>query len=299
MMSNHNKAIFLVLMSGIVWSFGAVVVKSMIDPQLYQLPYLIIRGLTVASIISVYLLFNDKIDFIKNLLAFDKTTIVGGLLLTSTFIGFIYSITNTTAAVTLLMFALIPFLASIIAFILIKEKISKKNLIAMLIALSGVIIMVFQGKITGSLFGLITGLIASIGFAGFTVMLRKKNDLKKFYILVYAGIFCAIFSFIILMGLQGSIYIPLRNILLSLLHGTIVGSGLILYSIGSKKLLSGELTLLSLLEVIGGILWAWVPFLGVNETPGFYTLVGGFIICISIMINSANFDVSRLRKQIR
>ena len=58
MMSNHNKAIFLVLMSGIVWSFGAVVVKSMIDPQLYQLPYLIIRGLTVASIISVYLLLN-------------------------------------------------------------------------------------------------------------------------------------------------------------------------------------------------------------------------------------------------
>ena len=84
-----------------------------------------------------------------------------------------------------------------------------------------------------------------------------------------------------------------------MLHGTIVGSGLILYSIGSKKLLSGELTLLSLLEVIGGILWAWVPFLGVNETPGFYTLVGGFIICLSIIINSSNFDVSRLRKQIR
>jgi DME family drug/metabolite transporter len=298
-MSDHTKAVILVLISGIIWSFGAVVVKSMVDPQLYRLPYLIIRGITVASIICIFLLIKDRKNFLKNFFTFDMVTIFGGLLLTCTFIGFIYSITSTTAAVTLLMLALMPFLASIIAYVAIKEKISKKNFTAMIIALTGVIIMVLQGKISGSLFGLLTGLVASLGFAGFTVMLRSKNDIKKFYILVYAGIFCAIFSFTILLISDGSAYIPLINIALSLIHGSLVGSGLILYSLGSKKLLSGELTMLSLLEVIGGILWAWVPFLGVNETPSTYTLIGGFIICFSIAINSVNFDKKRLIKQVR
>ena len=57
-------------------------------------------------------------------------------------------------------------------------------------------------------------------------------------------------SFTILLVSNGSIYIPLKNIFLSIVHGSLVGSGLILYSLGSKKLLSGELTMLSLLEVI-------------------------------------------------
>tara|TARA_B110000858_G_scaffold78976_1_gene91557 strand:- start:16 stop:912 length:897 start_codon:yes stop_codon:yes gene_type:complete len=298
-LSDHSKAAILVIISGLIWSFGAVVVKSMVDPQLYQLPYLIIRGITVALIICIFLLVKDRGNFLKNFFTFDKITIYGGLLLMCTMIGFIYSITNTTAAVTLLMLALMPFLASIIAFVVIKEKISKKNFIAMIFALIGVIIMMLQGKISGSLFGLLTGLVASLGFAGFTVMLRSKNDIKKFYILIYAGIFCAIFSFTILLISDGSIYIPLKNIFLSIVHGSLVGSGLILYSLGSKKLLSGELTMLSLLEVIGGIIWAWVPFLGVNETPGSYTLLGGFIICLSIAINSVNFDKDRLIKQVR
>ena len=231
-MSDHSKAAILVIISGLIWSFGAVVVKSMVDPQLYQLPYLIIRGITVALIICIFLLVKDRGNFLKNFFTFDKITIYGGLLLMCTMIGFIYSITNTTAAVTLLMLALMPFLASIIAFVVIKEKISKKNFIAMIFALIGVIIMMLQGKISGSLFGLLTGLVASLGFAGFTVMLRSKNDIKKFYILIYAGIFCAIFSFTILLVSNGSIYIPLKNIFLSIVHGSLVGYGLILYSLG-------------------------------------------------------------------
>ena len=114
-MSEHIKAVIIVVLSGLIWSFGPLVVKNMIDPQIYQLPYLIIRGLTVALIIAAYLIIKEQKNFILNIIKIDKVSVIGGLCLTTAMIGFIYSISNTTAAVTLFMLALMPFLASLIA----------------------------------------------------------------------------------------------------------------------------------------------------------------------------------------
>jgi drug/metabolite transporter (DMT)-like permease len=296
-MKEHTSSVIIVIIAGLIWSFGAVVVKNMTDPQSYQLPYLIIRGLTVAMIVGSYLFFKDRKYFFINLLNIDKITIFGGILLTITFIGFIYSITNTTAAVTLLMLALMPFFASLIAYLFINERISKKNLVAMIIAFFGIVIMVLQSQLSGSTFGLITGFISSLGFAGFTVALRSKNNNEKFYILIIGGLLCSLICSIILIIMNFSIEIPINNILLSITHGLLVACGLILYSIGSKKLLSGELSLLSLLEVVGGIFWAWLPFMNVNEIPDFYTMLGGLIICISIIINSTNIEITFFQKK--
>ena len=128
-MSEHIKSVIIVVLSGLIWSFGPLVVKNMIDPQIYQLPYLIIRGLTVTLIISAYLIIKEQKNFIQNIIKIDKVSVIGGLCLTTAMIGFIYSISNTTAAVTLFMLALMPFLASLIALVFIKEKISNLDVI--------------------------------------------------------------------------------------------------------------------------------------------------------------------------
>lgn len=298
-MSSHSKAIIIVILSGLIWSFGPLVVKNMIDPHIYQLPYLVIRGLTVAIIISCYLLINEGISFLEKILKIDKTTMIGSLSLTTAFLGFIYSISFTTAAVTLFMLALMPFLASIIAFIFLTEKISLQNFISMVIALIGTVIMIYASSFSGSIFGLIMGFISSLGFAAFSVTLRSKSDFKKFYILVYGGIFCALISSTIMIVQDQSFFIPSKNIFLSIFHGVIVASGLILFSIGSKQLLSGELTMLSLLEVVGGIFWTWLPLFGVNEVPSTNTIIGGIVICLAIAMNSYRFDKNRMQNLTR
>ena len=182
-MSDHLKAVLIVVMSGFIWSFGPLVVKSMINPQMYQLPYLVIRGTTVALIIGFYLSINEGSSFAKKILTIDKITIIGGLSLTTAFLGFIYSISYTTAAVTLFMLALMPFLASILAFIFLSEKISFQNLISMIIAFIGTLVMIYASAFSGSFFGLLMGFISSLGFSAFTVTLRSKSDFKKFYII--------------------------------------------------------------------------------------------------------------------
>ena len=61
---------------------------------------------------------------------------------------------------------------------------------------------------------------------------------------------------------------------------------MILYAIASKNIQAAELTLLSLTEVIGGIFWVWLPWLGINEVAATNTIIGGFLIFIAIFYYS-------------
>ena len=76
---------------------------------------------------------------------------------------------------------------------------------------------------------------------------------------------------------------PTINSYLSLLHGVIVASGLILYSLGAKYLPSAELALLSLMEVVGGVLWVWIPIFGINQVPSLTVILGGIIITSAVI----------------
>ena len=76
---------------------------------------------------------------------------------------------------------------------------------------------------------------------------------------------------------------PEINSYLSLLHGLIVATGLILYSIGAKYLPSAELALLSLMECVGGVIWVWIPIFGINEVPSLTVIIGGIIITLAVI----------------
>ena len=77
-----------------------------------------------------------------------------------------------------------------------------------------------------------------------------------------------------------------KNEALFAIHGTIVCLGMILYTIASINIPAAELTLLSLTEVIGGIFWIWLPWLGINEIPATNTIIGGFLIFLAIFYYS-------------
>ena len=148
--------------------------------------------------------------------------------------------------------------------------------------------MSFDSKGEGTLFGLINGLLSSLGFAGFTVSLRWRKKTPKFTTVAIAGIFCAAVSLLVLLFNDSNILISLKSTSLSALHGFLVCSGLILYSTKSKYLPAADLTLLSLTEVLGGILWVWLPVFGINEVPSTNTLIGGAVITFAIIFYGFN-----------
>ena len=283
---NPKIAIPVVLFAGILWSFGPLVVRYMDSPNQVPWQYIFGRGLTIFIILNLYLYFEEGIKFWKNYLKIGTSGIIGGSGLGIAMISFIYSITNTTAAITLLCLAAMPFFTALLAFIFLKEQISLSVWISIFIATIGIIIMAFGNTGENSIVGFIFGITSSVGFSVFSVTLRWRKETPKFTTVAFAGLFCFIFATAMIF-LKGQVFFSTSyNSSLFSLHGTLVCLGLILYSIGSKAIPAAELTLLSLTEVIGGIFWVWLPLFGINEVPDTNTIIGGFFLFISLFYYS-------------
>jgi len=285
-LKNEKIAIPLVLFAGILWSFGPLVVRYMDSPDLVPWQYIFGRGLTIFIILNLYLYFEEGINFYKNYKKVGRSGLIGGSGLGIAMITFIYSITNTSAAVTLLCLATMPFFTAILAYLFLKEKISINVWISIFLATVGIIIMAVGNTEKNSLLGFLFGITSSIGFSVFSVSLRWRKETPKFTTVAVAGLFCFVFASIIILITKQNFFSTSYNSSMFSLHGTLVCFGLILYSIGSKAIQAAELTLLSLTEVVGGIFWVWLPLFGINEVPTTNTIVGGFFLFISLVYYS-------------
>tara|TARA_Y100000590_G_scaffold423512_1_gene529480 strand:+ start:479 stop:1384 length:906 start_codon:yes stop_codon:yes gene_type:complete len=285
-LKNPRVAIPIVLFAGLLWSLGPLVVRNMENPHLVPWQYIFGRGLTIFVLLNLYLFFEEGKNFYKNYYKIGLSGVIGGSGLGVAMIAFIYSITNTSAAVTLLCLAAMPFFTALLAFLFLREKISINVWISIIIATVGIVIMAIGNSGEKSLIGFVFGLTSSIGFSVFSVTLRWRKETPKFTTVAFAGFFCMMFSSIIILSNDLVFFSSSYNGFLFSLHGTLVCFGLILYSIGSKAIPAAELTLLSLTEVIGGIFWVWLPLFGINETPSTNTIIGGFFLFVSIFYYS-------------
>tara|TARA_Y100000590_G_C15483216_1_gene924817 strand:+ start:45 stop:950 length:906 start_codon:yes stop_codon:yes gene_type:complete len=285
-LKGYKPAITIILLAGILWSFGPYVVRHIDQPETVPWQYLFTRGIVIFILLNTFLFFEEGTEFLKNYLKIGLAGIIGGIGLGTAMITFIWSITNTTAAVTLLCLAAMPFITALLGFLFLKEEVSFNVWVAIAIATIGIIIMAFETTAKNTIEGLLFGLASALGFSIFSVSLRWKKDTPKFTTVAIAGIFCAIVSFVMIIILDQQIFSTSKNQALFSLHGTFVCLGLILYSMGSKIIPAAELTLLSLTEVIGGIFWVWIPILGINEIPSNNTIIGGFFIFMSIIYYS-------------
>ena len=210
-MIKNSSAILIVLIAGLFWSFGPLVVRYIDDAHLIPWQYLFFRGSIIFLVLNIYLFLAEGNKFLRNYNKIGLSGLIGGVSLGIANISFILSITTTTAAVTMMMLATQPFVAAILAYIFLKEKIRFTTLIAIIVAAAGIIFMSFDSKGEGTLFGLLNGLLSSLGFAGFTVSLRWRKKTPKFTTVSIAGIFCAIVAVLVLLFYDSNIFISVKN----------------------------------------------------------------------------------------
>ena len=140
-LKNPRIAVPVVLFAGLVWSFGPLVVRYMNDPQLIPWQYIFGRGLTIFILLNLYLFFEEGKNFYKNYFRIGLSGLLGGSGLGIAMISFMFSITNTSAAITLLCLAAMPFFTALLAFLFLREKISLNVWISIIIATVGIGIM--------------------------------------------------------------------------------------------------------------------------------------------------------------
>ena len=292
-LKNQKAAVPIVLLAGLFWSFGPYVVRNIDAAHTVPWQYLFTRGLVIFILLNIFLYLEEGLDFYKNYFKVGISGLVGGSGLALAMISFIWSITNTSASVTLLCLAAMPFITALLGFLFLKEKISISVWISIIVAASGIIIIALGNKNPGSIGGLFFGLMSALGFSIFSVSLRWQKKTPKFTTVSLAGLICFIISALFIINKDLSFLSTSKNQGLFATHGALVCIGLILYSLGSKNIPAAELTLLSLTEIIGGIFWVWLPWLGINEIPSNNTIIGGFLIFISIFYYSFTIQTNK------
>ena len=292
-LKNQKAAVPIVLLAGLFWSFGPYVVRNIDAAHTVPWQYLFTRGLVIFILLNIFLYLEEGLDFYKNYFKVGISGLIGGSGLALAMISFIWSITNTSASVTLLCLAAMPFITALLGFLFLKEKISISVWISIIVAASGLIIIALGNKNPSSLGGLLFGLMSALGFSIFSVSLRWQKKTPKFTTVSLAGLICFIISALFIINQDLSFLSTSKNQGLFATHGALVCIGLILYSLGSKNIPAAELTLLSLTEIIGGIFWVWLPWLGINEIPSNNTIIGGFLIFISIFYYSFTIQTNK------
>ena len=284
MKNNYFFGFVLVVVSGLIWSLGAPMIRFLEDAENYRLPFLFYRGLTIFLVVIAYVYIREGRDFLNTLKRIDVWSLFGGLVLALAMFSYIYALTTTSVAVTLLMLALSPILSAFLGYLILGEGLSRTTLVNMIIVAVGVIVMVWNADKSGTLIGATYGFFMALGFAIYTITLRHNPEIPKLLTPALAGFFGLILALILILLTGESFEMPQINVGLSFMHGLVVSAGLILFGLGAKYLPSGELVLLTLFEVIAGIFWAWLPIIGINEVPDTNTIIGGAFIFLAIVI---------------
>ena len=267
---------FLVFLGACSLSFGGLIVKSFEGATLWQI--LFWRSLFFILIVTLFLLLTYKT---KVLYAFKKSGLpglIGGIVLSSGFCGYVFAMYNTTVANTNFIIQTQILFLAIFGYIFLKEKISKITLISIFLAIAGVILMIGSSLSPGQMTGNLAAFIMPISFAILILVIRKYPHVDMIPLQLIAGIVAMVVGYLI----AGKINISYHDIFLGFLAGFFqLGFGFIFITIGARNTPSAVVGIIMITEAVLGPLWAWMF---ANENPPMIVLIGGSVVIFAVLL---------------
>ena len=265
----------LLLFGGFCLSWGGLIVKSFEQASIWQI--LLLRSFFFILALMLFLLFTYKKNTLKIMKDSGFPAILGGFVMSFSFIAFILAMTQTTVANVVFIISTQTMFLAIFGYFYLKEKVSLMGSLSIFLAMSGIIIMVGDSLSSGSLFGNLVALAIPINFAILVMIIRKYSNLDMVPAVFYSGIFALIYG----LFFTESFVFTKHDILMGFLLGVPqMALGFICITIGSRTTASATIGLLMLSETLCGPIWAWL------------FLTGGAIIISAIILKS--FDKNKI-----
>ena len=266
----------LIFFGALSLSFGGLIVKSFEGATLWQI--LFWRSLFFSLTVLTFLIITYKRKVLKSFYDSGLPGFIGGLILSIGFCGYVFAMYNTTVANTNFIISLQILFLAIFGFFFLKEKINLITLISIILAMSGVLLMVGNSLSPGELSGNLAAFTMPITFAVLIMIVRKFPSVD----MVPAQFVAGISSCLIGLSLSPTIMISPHDIFLGFLAGFFqIGFGFIFITIGARTTPSAMVGIIMLSESVLGPIWA---FLFVSEIPSLYGLIGGAIILFAVLL---------------
>ena len=268
----------LLLFGGFCLSWGGFIVRSFESADPWDILFL--RTSFFFLGVSTFLLLIYKKNALKVIKNSGLPGLLGGFVMSFSFISFVFAMMNTSVANVVFIISTQTMFLAILGYFYLKEKVSLISLISIILAMTGIFVMVGDSITQGTLFGNLIALVIPISFSVLVMLVRKNSNLDLVPAVWYASIFSGIYSIIMVESFNFSNHDIFMGFLLGVPQLTF---GFICITIGSKTTRSVTVGLLMLTETIFAPLWVW---LFLKEIPPFSVFIGGLIIIFAIIIKS-------------
>ena len=275
----------LLLFGGFCLSWGGFIIRSFEEASIWQILFL--RSFFFLLALIAFLLLTYKKNTFNIIKESGLPGLLGGFVLSFSFVAFVVAMSNTTVANVVFIISTQTMFLAIFGYFYLKEKVSLIGLISILLAMSGIIIMVGDSISGGSLFGNIVALAIPINFAILVMIIRKNTKVDMVPAIFYSGIFSLIYGFFLAESFEFTKHDLWMGFLLGVPQ---LAVSFICITIGSRTVESATVGLLMLMETLCAPLWVW---LFLNEIPPISVFIGGAIIVSAIILKS--FDNKKFK----
>ena len=278
----YGQGVALVLAAGTLWSLMGLGLRQIEAASVWQI--LFWRSVGMVPVLMAFIAWTSDGRPWAAIRSVGLAGALGGIGLVFAFAGAITAIQTTTIANAVFLFTASPFVAAILGWIILGERVRPWTWAAIGLAVFGMYLMVREGLAMGALGGNIAALLSAAGFGAFTVALRwgKLSDMLPAALL--GGVFSILVAGAILLAQRQAIVASPWDIGVSVAIGAVILSlGMLMYTLGSKVIPAAELTLLSLIEVLLAPLWV---FLALGETASPATFLGGGVLLAAVALNA-------------
>jgi len=266
----------LIFLGALSLSFGGLIVKSFEGATLWQI--LFWRSLFFSLTVLTFLIFSYKKKTLESFYTSGLPGVFGGIILSFGFCGYVFAMYNTTVANTNFIISLQILFLGVFGYFFLKEKINAVTLTSIILAMTGVMVMVGNSLTPGELSGNLAAFTMPITFAVLIMIVRKYPTVDMVPAQFVAGVSSCLIGYL----LSNKIMISPNDIFLGFLAGFFqVGFGFIFITIGARTTPSAMVGIIMLSESVLGPIWA---FLFVSERPSTFGLIGGAIILFAVLL---------------
>lgn len=276
-MTPHRHGLAQVTGGVVLWSGGGLLAR-LAGTDSWTI--LCVRSIFACLFLLTFIAIRERGRVVESFRALGWPGLLVACLFTTASTSFMTALPHTTVANILFMQAMAPFVAGVLGWLLMRERVAGHTWIAMLAALAGIGVMVSGSISAGRGFGDLLAVVMTVCTAGAIVIMRRHREID----MTAAACLATGFAIVIAFPLATPTSVTWTGFGILAVFGCVqMGCGLTLVMAGSRRIPAAETALLTVLESILAPLWVW---LALKENPGPAALAGGAIVLAALVIHT-------------
>lgn len=282
----HRRAVALMVAVTLLWSIAGVVTRHLEAARSFEVTFW--RSAFNALALASGLTALRGTGMWRRLARAPWPLWLSGLCWSVMFTAFMVAITLTTVANVLITMSVAPLLTALLARLLLGHRLPARTWLAIVAAGAGMTWMFHDGATAGSgaLIGMLVALAVPLAAAlNWTVMqyTSRPGQAEEPGDMLPAVLVGAVISALLTLPAALPLRASAHDLGLLALLGVVQLAVPCLLAVAVARVLPApEVALLALLEVVFGVLWAWI---GAGEIPSRSTITGGAVVIAALLAN--------------